>query len=129
MITVGIYNFGDYPIDPKKIQQAVTKTLVDGGVSYRCETSVAIVSKEKMQEYVDLYYGHDGVDHPVLSFPQAEVKGQFVLPPDGINHLGEIVVSYPWAKKEATKTGKDTSEIVCELCRHGALHLLGIHHD
>ncbi len=128
MITVSIHNLGKYPISAKAIREKVQKTLIDNGISSDCETAVAIVSREKMKEYVDEYY-KDGEDHPVLSFPTTETEGPFTFPPDGILHIGEIIISYPWAKDEANKTGKLVEDIVLELAEHACLHLVGIHHD
>ncbi len=128
MITVTVHNFGKYPVSAKKVKEIVKKTLVKNGILSDCEASVALVSKEKMQEYVDLYY-KDGQDHPVLSFPTTEIPSSFVMPPDGLIHLGEIIISYPWSVKEANLTGKLVEKIVLELAEHGALHLIGIHHN
>lgn len=128
MITVSIHNFGKYPVSPKKIRARVQKTLTDNGITSDCEAAVALVSREKMKEYVDEYY-KDGEDHPVLAFPTTETKGSFTFPPDNILHIGEIIISYPWVKDEANKTGKLVEDIVLDLAEHACLHLVGIHHD
>ncbi len=128
MIQVTVSKESNFPVKAEKIKEIVKKTLGDNGIVSDSEVSVAIVHRKKMQEYVDKYYDdHD--DHPVLSFPSNEVEGQFVFPPDGKMHLGEIVVSYDWCTDESNKTGKLVEEIVLELTEHGCLHLLGIHHD
>lgn len=129
MITVTVHKQRNFPISTKKIREAAVKTFTDNGISSDAESSVALVSKAKMQEYVDEYYGNDGVDHPVLSFPHAETEGEFVMPPDNILHLGEIIVSYDFCVAESKKTGRLIDEIVLEMVAHGALHLMGIHHD
>ena len=66
--------------------------------------------------------------HNVLSFVPSEVKGGFVYPPDGKIHLGEIIVCYPQAVREAGEENVLIDDRVYELIEHGALHLLGIHH-
>ena len=76
-------------------------------------------------EYARKYFDNESEDelneHPVLSFPSSEVEGNFLNPPDDINHLGEIIVSWEKAEK--------TSEGIADLAAHGTLHLLGIHHE
>ncbi|MBX4206069.1 rRNA maturation RNase YbeY [Candidatus Microgenomates bacterium] len=128
MISVTVHKFGNFPISAKKVKETVSKVLTDHGMVSDCETSVAIVGREKMRAYVDEYY-KDGQDHPVLSFPSTEMKGAFTMPPDNVIHLGEIIVSYPWCVEEAKKTNRLVDEVVCEMVEHGALHILGIHHD
>jgi rRNA maturation RNase YbeY len=67
--------------------------------------------------------------HNVLSFVPGEVKKNFVYPPDGIIHLGEIIVCYPVAVMESGVENVLIDQRVYELVEHGALHLLGIHHE
>lgn len=129
MINITVHKQGSFPLSAQKIKERVKKTLTDNGIVSDSEASVAIVTKVKMREYVAKYYEGDTSDHPVLSFPATEVKGQFVMPPDGKLHLGEIVISYGWAQEEARKTGNLVENVVLDLAEHGALHLIGIHHD
>jgi len=42
--------------------------------------------------------------------------------------LGDIVVSYPQAVKEATEENKLVDDKIVELVLHGLEHLLGNHH-
>lgn len=118
----------DYPVNGKKVEEGVIGLLKEHGVKDNSEVTVVIVGREKMKKLVDNYL-KDGEEHPVLSFPTSEVEGEFRFPPDGLKHLGEVVVSYPWAEAEAKKSGKSSENVVCELAKHGALHLIGMHHD
>jgi probable rRNA maturation factor len=52
----------------------------------------------------------------------------FITPPDDILHLGDIVVSYPQAVREAGEENKMVDDVVEFLILHGLNHLLGIHH-
>lgn len=63
----------------------------------------------------------------VLSFPLVEKKGRgrFVLPPDGLRHLGEVIVSYPQAARQADERGHPVEHELAILVVHGILHLLG----
>lgn len=60
-----------------------------------------------------------GVDEPtdVLTFPA----------PDFPNApLGEIIISVPYAERQAALRGIKTEDELCYLALHGALHLLGL---
>jgi probable rRNA maturation factor len=89
---------------------------------------VAIVGESTMKNLAKKYLGEDIV-HNVLSFPYDETKGKFVAPPDNVIHLGEIAVCYPKVTEEANIEGKLTDDKIYELIEHGALHLLGKHHE
>lgn len=71
----------------------------------------------------------DGKLHNVLSFVPGEVKGEFVYPPDSKIHLGEIIICYPEVLRQAKEENSLIDDKVCELVEHGALHLLGVHHE
>ena len=53
----------------------------------------------------------------------------FTGPPDGINHLGEVVISYPQAMQQAQEQGHDVKQELAVLIVHGVLHLLGYDHE
>ena len=74
-------------------------------------------------------YLKDNRMHSVLSFPSSETKKKFVFPADGVIRLGEIVVCYPRAVEEANKEGELIEKKIQSLIEHGALHLIGIHHE
>jgi probable rRNA maturation factor len=130
MILINVYNQSRFPVKVNKIKKTIQQTLEKQGIVSDSQVSVALVSDEKMAELVKEYYKEKKTQaHPVLSFPANEITKPFVFPPDGKMHLGEIVVAYPWAVEKARKEGKLIDEVVCELAEHGALHLVGVHHQ
>lgn len=77
-----------------------------------------------------------GIDEPtdVISFALTEEKtdgdsSPFVTPPDGFLHLGEVIVSYPQAVRQAEEQHHGIEEEIALLVVHGTLHLLGYEHD
>jgi len=52
----------------------------------------------------------------------------FMVPPDGIVHLGEVIISYPQAAIQAEEHGHSVEKEVAVLLIHGVLHLLGYDH-
>lgn len=63
----------------------------------------------------------------VLSFGLADNAG-FVAG-EGARQLGEIVISFPTAKRQAREAGHDVEEELEHLLVHGILHLLGYDHE
>ena len=53
----------------------------------------------------------------------------FVVPPDGISHLGDVVISYPQAAIQANEHQHSPEKELAILITHGVLHLLGYDHD
>lgn len=128
MIRVLVTKQSNYPVKVTVIKKKLADFLTKNGIVSDAEVSVAIVGEAKMLE-VGSKYLKDKKLHNVLSFVPGEVKGKFVDPPDGKIHLGEIIICYSLAVKEAGEENVLIDERVYELVEHGALHLLGIHHE
>lgn len=95
------------------------------------EIGLVITGQDKIQELNRLYLEED-TPTDVLSFPMTEsdVDGNsFITPPDSALRLGEVVISYPQAKKQAKEHGHTVKKEVAVLIVHGVLHLLGYDHD
>lgn len=127
MVKVSITKQSNYPVRTPAIKRKLSEFLAKNGIVSDAEVSVAIVGEEKMLE-VGRNYLKDKDLHNVLSFTPSETKVQFIEPPDGLIHLGEIIICYPLAVKESEEENVLIDERVYELVEHGALHLLGIHH-
>ena len=69
------------------------------------------------------YYG-DGEQALV-----SDAVDEFVLPPEFDVGLGEIVISYPQAERQASETGHTVEKEMVVLLAHGILHLLGYDHE
>ena len=108
----------------------MAKFFEEHGIVSKAEASVVIVGEKKMIDLAKAYYDpKDRSLHSVLSFTVDEAKKKFVYPPDGTLHLGEIIICCPKALEEAKEENKLLEDKVLELIKHGALHLLGIHHE
>ena len=72
-----------------------------------------------------------GLDEPtdVLSFGLAPTdEAPFALPPEEAS-LGEVVIAYPTAVRQADEAGRTVEAEVAHLLVHGLLHLLGYDHQ
>lgn len=69
------------------------------------------------------YHGDDAQD----SGPPT--TDDFILPPEVDQDLGEIVISYPQAERQAAQVGHSVQKELAVLLAHGILHLLGYDHE
>lgn len=112
-------------VDPKALRQAADATLEQQRFEAACELTVLITGDEVLR---DLNRRHRGLDEStdVLAFPN-ETQGPFVDAPGVPRYLGDVIISFPQAKTQATGAGNDPSAELQLLVVHGILHLLG--HD
>lgn len=128
MIKIYVKKQGNYPVSAPKIKKHLKLLLEKKGIVSDSLVNVSFVGEEKMRKLAKKYLRESSI-HNVLSFPEAEVRGEFVYPQDNIIRLGEIVICYKKVVEEAKKEGKLIDKLVLELVEHAALHLLGEHHD
>jgi probable rRNA maturation factor len=131
MIKVEIQADSKYPINRKRIRETVQNFLGERGISNDLEVGVIIVGDRKMRELNKKYLKVEGTTD-VLSFSQVETTKDDPLlhePSTELGYLGDVVVSWPQALKQAIERNKVVDEEVDFLIQHGILHLLGIHHD
>lgn len=128
MIKVNVTKQSNFPIKSSLIKKRLRDFLIKEGIVSDCVVSVAVVGESKMLELGKKHL-KDKILHNVLSFTESELKGSFVYPPDGKIYLGEIILCYPKIVEEVKEEGILIDERACELVEHGALHLLGKHHQ
>lgn len=95
------------------------------------EIALVITGDEKVHILNRDYLQEDRTTD-VLSFPMLESIGEhipFVNAPDGCLHLGDIIISYPQALKQAEEHAHPPEKEIAVLLIHGILHLLGYDHD
>ncbi|MGQ9572492.1 MAG: rRNA maturation RNase YbeY [Dehalococcoidia bacterium] len=109
------------------VQQIARHVLAAEGAD-RGELSVVITDDAAVRELNRRYLG---VDAPtdVLAFGLGE-KGDapFVLPPGQARSLGEVIISFPTALRQAEEQGHSVEAELAHLLVHGILHLRGYDH-
>ncbi len=115
------------------LHDVAEKILVAHGVDSKVELGLFIVGQERIRQLNLSYLGKDSPTD-VLAFAMLpESSGEnlapFVAPPDGIQHLGEVIISYPQAAIQAEERKHSVKREVAILIIHGVLHLLGYDHD
>ena len=119
-------------VDEAWLRRIVQETLDTEGVKSPVELGLVITDEETVHELNKTYRG---VDQPtdVLSFalfqPQRSEVEPFIEPPDGVVHLGEVLISYPHALRQAQEEHHSVSREMALLVIHGVLHLLGYEHN
>jgi len=105
---------------------AIARRVLEAERAPACELSIAVTDDETVRALNREYAGEDAVTD-VLSFSQREGE-EFVTPPEGVPPLGEVVIAYPQAARQAAERGHMADEEVTRLLVHGVLHLLGYDH-
>lgn len=129
MITVLFKTESHYPVNRKKVKQAIVEAL-STQVHRDTEVSISIVGNRRMKQLNRDYRKIDATTD-VLSFGLNDpiAKGvPFAAAPDDVLRLGDIVISYPQAILEAGEENKMVDDKIIELALHGLNHLMGIHH-
>lgn len=115
------------------LQRIVEATLNAENAPPGVEISLVITGQERIQ---GLNREYRGADRPtdVLSFALSEEKAgeeaeAFIGPPDGLLHLGEVIISYPQADIQAREQGHSVNREIAVLVIHGVLHILGYDHE
>lgn len=117
------------------LQGVAEQVLMTQNVSSNAELGLVLTNQERVQELNRRYRGEDKPTD-VLAFymtPAAEEteaeSPSFVTPPDGLLHLGEIIISYPQAVIQAQERQHSIKRELAILIIHGVLHLLEYDHD
>lgn len=130
MITINILADAKFPFERRVIRKHLVDVLAKYRLTDNIELGLIVVGKRKMAEYHQQFMNLPGPTD-VLSFPLSDPKDSkpFVSPPDGLLHLGDIVICYSEAVKEALAKQIKLDEQLKFLAEHGLMHLLGFHHE
>jgi probable rRNA maturation factor len=117
------------------LQNVAEKVLVTQGIASKVELGLVITSQERVQQLNQDYLGRDEPTD-VLAFAMLPPEGEigvdfppFIIPPDGVRHLGEVIIAYPQATVQAREHHHSVEKEIAILIIHGVLHLLGYEHD
>jgi probable rRNA maturation factor len=121
------------PVKRDWLQRVAKKVLTAESADTAAELGLMITGQERVHELNRQYLGKDRPTD-VLAFtmqlaPEKAVRSPFVAPPDGIKHLGEVIISYPQAMIQAKEHKHPVEREIALLIIHGILHLLDYDHD
>ncbi|MFC2073212.1 rRNA maturation RNase YbeY [Chloroflexota bacterium] len=115
------------------LESVAEKALVVQSADSRTELGLVVVGQERVRQLNLSYLGKDEPTD-VLAFAMLPEQSQgdlapFVAPPDGMHHLGEVIISCPQAVIQAEEHQHSIKREIAILIIHGVLHLLGYDHD
>ena len=118
-------------VDKGRSRKIVRQVLKAEEVSPPYEVSLVFTDSKKVRQLNRLYRG---VDQPtdVLAFymhQQSGADSSFTLPPYGVTHLGDVIISCPQALVQAKEQEHSIQRELALLVIHGVLHLLGYNHE
>ena len=115
-------------LDSRALRRLALRVLRAEGVAPPAEAGLVVTDDKTLR---DLNRRYLGLDEPtdVLSFGQEPSGEPFVTPPDGVRRLGEVILSYPMAERQAQEASHSVQKEAAHLVVHGLLHLLGYDHD
>ena len=120
-------------VDRKWIKSIVRRVLELEDVAPPMEVGLLITDSKSIQR-LNRIYRNENEPTDVLSFQMTSDRGKstkpsFVSPPDGVRHLGEVVISYQQAIEQAREHHHSIARELVLLIVHGTLHLLGYDHE
>lgn len=109
-------------IENKSLKKAAQAALQHQKMEQRASLSIVLTDDAEIQQLNQTYRG---IDRPtdVLSFDVHERD-----PETGSLYLGDLIVSLPYAAKQAQTNGHPLEQEAQLLVVHGVLHLLGHDH-
>jgi probable rRNA maturation factor len=122
MINIKIIDRFTAFIEPHIILIAAQQTLLHQNITDEVDFSILVDDEDKLKELNYQYLGIDSATD-VLSFPANEID-----PETGRNYLGDIIISFTHAEKQARNANHSTESEIQLLVVHGILHLLGYDH-
>jgi probable rRNA maturation factor len=130
-INILVDEVGEAGIEPGWLNTVAERVLEAEGAGARSEVSIVVTGQEMVRQLNRNYRGRDEPTD-VLSFSareQAADAPSFILAPDGLAHLGEVIISHPQAALQAEEHGHSLARELAILLIHGLLHLLGYDHE
>ncbi len=118
-------------VSEQPIQKLAREVLKSEGVDSESELSIVITDDETVQDLNRRYRDRDETTD-VLSFSLGlglDEGADFATPPGTRRQLGEVVISFPTALRQAGEAGHEVLAELLHLLAHGILHILGYDHE
>jgi probable rRNA maturation factor len=130
-VTLTISNPHDYPVDEDHLHSTATDELAAFDLP-PVSIDISFVDTDRITELNESQLQHHG-ETDVLSFPPHEDIAAIQdyaqqIPADEPVPLGDIVICFPRAERDAQQQSTTTPQVIEFYLRHSILHLLGFHH-
>lgn len=130
MIEVFFENSLEYSVDLSSLERVVAHAFLIHNVTI-AQVGVRLVDEKEMTKLNQNFKRHQG-STDVLTFVMHDPEQptpNFIETPETAQQYGDIVLCYNVIARDAADQGKTIQEHLEFLAEHGALHLLGIHHE
>jgi probable rRNA maturation factor len=130
------------------LETVVLQTLSQAGIDQPVLVALLITNDETIRSLNKQYRGQDKptdvlsfplLEKPIVSAPAEQLwmglelrEGEeiqttqtFITPPNIIMHLGDVVISWPTVKRQASEVGHTPAYELLFLLSHAVLHLVG----
>jgi len=126
-VTIEVLNESDASVDAKSLAKLSRFVMDRMRVHPQAELCIKLVDEGTIATLNQQWMGKDGPTD-VLAFPMDELRPGLVNeePEDGV--LGDLVLCYSVAERQAKEAGHAPADEVDLLTVHGILHLLGYDH-
>ncbi|MFC1952105.1 rRNA maturation RNase YbeY [Chloroflexota bacterium] len=114
------------------LRSVAERVLVAQETGSEVELGLVITSQERVRQLNRSYRGKDEPTDVLAFSAREEIDAElppFAQPPDGVLHLGEVIIAYPQAAVQAEEHRHSVKREIAILIIHGVLHLLGYEHD
>lgn len=143
VVNVQVYEAFEDVVSVSTLTRIATRALRVGQAADAASLDVVVADDAAVRELNLRYRGLDETTD-VLSFSfthSGEYQGDgeapeaagddmdFPVPPGTADALGEVVISYPQAERQAASAGQAIKRELAVLVTHGVLHLLGHDHE
>lgn len=118
-------------VDAGRLTEVARGVLAAESAGDGVELGLVVTGQERIRQLNRDYRGRDEPTDVLAFAAREEADGQspFVQPPDGVLHLGEVIISLPQAAAQAGERGHSLEKELAVLVIHGVLHLLGYDHE
>ena len=120
-------------ISKKTLKRIAEITLESLDLPYNIEMGIVITNDREIKELNRTYRNIDSATDVLSFYMQSNVDNilpsDFVNPPDELQHIGEVIISYETALRQAKENGTRIKDELSFLLVHGVLHLMNYNHD
>ena len=117
-------------VEPSWLEDVAQRVLAAEKADAKAELGIVVTGQEMVQQLNRNYRGKDEPTDVLAFSTREEADGpSFIFAPDGLLHLGEVIISYPQALIQAEEHGHTLKKELSILLIHGLLHLLGYDHE
>lgn len=110
-------------VDSTLIKRSASTTLTSQEILPKTDLTISITDDSHVRQ-LNLQYRNIDAPTDVLAFP-----AEYIDPDTGHNYLGDIIISFERASKQAKSSHHPVNNELQLLVVHGVLHLLGFDHD